>query len=546
MSTTDELLEEMLEDVEDVEEYATPVADDDLQFWIDEHLRVISIPKNGVVAGVEGDKNVNKIKFGMNRYYHCFDMSTFSGRILYSNAKGNKNYYNITDMQASGNTITFSWLVDADAVQYMGKTAFVVYLFKTQGSELRQKFYSTLATLKVLEGMEVDSAVPVEKQTDIIERMKEEISAYAEEVKKSLPADYTAMTEQVSSLKEDISNIKTSGTGLSETAKNLLIAILKNAVYTVNQKTNIDALENALSTQNTPTDVWSIVLNLTYVTSTNTAFSVKKGESYITTIVATTNYTINSVTVVMGGVDITNTVYNNGVITINSVTGNITITATAKKNSGALLPSDGLLANFDFRNKEMTSYNLSGWGNVYKCDDETGNYIIFGTSAKTASQGGIEQYLFRDVRKKDNESKSVDLGTDFTIAMYSTEVPNILNDAKKSNTSAAKIILAPRYINTSASEVIAGQTVPDISRDTYMSLIITVSGSVIKMYVDGTLQKTYNGEEISDFKKWKSTPVQPLTVYNEGTIAATVMYNKALSDNDVTELHAYFKALEVK
>lgn len=203
MSTTDELLEEMLEDVE---EYATPVADDDLQFWIDEHLRVISIPKNGVVAGVEGDKNVNKIKFGMNRYYHCFDMSTFSGRILYSNAKGNKNYYNITDMQASGNTITFSWLVDADAVQYMGKTAFVVYLFKTQGSELRQKFYSTLATLKVLEGMEVDSAVPVEKQTDIIERMKEEISAYAEEVKKSLPADYTAMTEQVSSLKEEKGN----------------------------------------------------------------------------------------------------------------------------------------------------------------------------------------------------------------------------------------------------------------------------------------------------------------------------------------------------
>lgn len=203
MSTTDELLEEMLEDAE---EYATPVTDDDLQFWIDEHLRVISIPKNGVVAGVEGDKNVNKIKFGMNRYYHGFDMSTLSGRILYSNAKGNKNYYNITDMQESGSAITFSWLVDADAVQYMGKTAFVVYLFKTQGSELRQKFYSTLATLNVLEGMEVDSAVPVEKQTDIIERMKEEISAYAEEVKKSLPADYTAMTKQVSSLKEDLAD----------------------------------------------------------------------------------------------------------------------------------------------------------------------------------------------------------------------------------------------------------------------------------------------------------------------------------------------------
>lgn len=218
MSTTDELLEEMLEDAE---EYATPVTDDDLQFWIDEHLRVISIPKNGVVAGVEGDKNVNKIKFGMNRYYHGFDMSTFSGRILYSNAKGNKNYYNIKDMQASGSAITFSWLVDADAVQYMGKTAFVVYLFKIQGSELRQKFYSTLATLKVLEGMEVDSAVPVEKQTDIIERMKEEISAYAEEVKKSLPADYTAMTEQVSSLKEDMEYFEDGVTKAFNVTKNI-------------------------------------------------------------------------------------------------------------------------------------------------------------------------------------------------------------------------------------------------------------------------------------------------------------------------------------
>ena len=360
-------------------------------------------------------------------------------------------------------------------------------------------------------------------------------------------ADSKVVGENIDSLKEDISNIKTSGTGLSDTAKNLLIAILRNAVYTVNQKTNIEALENALSSnQDTPTDAWSIVQNLTYVTSTNTAFNVKKGESYATTIVANTNYTINSVTVVMGGVDVTNTAYDNGVITINSVTGNVIITAVAKKNSGALLPSDGLLANFDFRNKEMTSYNLSGWGNVYKCDDETGNYLTFGTAAKTAGQGGLEQYQFRDVRKKDNESKSVDLGTDFTVAMYSTEVPKILDSSKKSNVSTAKIILAPRYINTSASEIIAEQTVPDISRDTYMSLIITVAASVIKMYVDGTLQKTYNGNDISDFSKWKSTPVQPSTVYDEGTIAAAVMYNKALNDNDVTELHAYFKALEVE
>lgn len=133
-----------------------------------------------------------------------------------------------------------------------------------------------------------------------------------------------------------------------------------------------------------------------------------------------------------------------------------------------------------------------------------------------------------------------------TIAVYSTEVPNTLNSTQKSNVSTGKIILAPRYINASASEVTVKEYTPDITRNEYMSLTITVSSKLMKIYVDGTLQKTYNGDEFSDFSKWKSTPVQPATVYNIGTIASAVMYNKALSDNDVTELHAYFKALEVE
>lgn len=319
MSTTDELLEEMLEDVE---EYATPVADDDLQFWIDEHLRVISIPKNGVVAGVEGDKNVNKIKFGMNRYYHCFDMSTFSGRILYSNAKGNKNYYNITDMQASGNTITFSWLVDADAVQYMGKTAFVVYLFKTQGSELRQKFYSTLATLKVLEGMEVDSAVPVEKQTDIIERMKEEISAYAEEVKKSLPADYTAMTEQVNSLKEDVNNLKSSGANNESLI--VIYDILSKGTYTEDISSLMSQLDGLVHD-----GMYKITSDVKNVTLSNKSNYVTKGSKYVCTVTESLGYKISAVVVTMGGVDISNNYdTTTKTITIESVTGNVNITVT--------------------------------------------------------------------------------------------------------------------------------------------------------------------------------------------------------------------------
>lgn len=532
-------------------------------FEIDPETRVIAVPVSEKLFGVANDGNSER------KHFHCpkvvgdnIDLSTMHLYINYQNANGDKYPYLVEDIRTDGDYITFSWLIGPDVVAYKGQIKFIVCAKKGDGTI--PEWNTTIAEGTVLEGLEATDEV-VERNPDIIEQILTRLDnvteipqeKVAEAVSTYMEANPINVPKNLSDLKEDAEHRtvtdkekqswnNTSGTGLPDTAKKLLIAILKNAVYTVNQKANIEALENALSTQNTPTDAWSIVQNLTYATSTNTAFSVKKGESYTTTIVPNKNYTINSVTVVMGGVDITNTAYNDGVITINSVTGNVTITAIAKKNSGALLPSDGLLANFDFRNKEMTSYNLSGWGNVYKCDDETGNYFTFGGSAKTASQGGIGQYLFRDIRKKDNESKSVDLGTDFTIAMYSTEVPNILNSTKKSNVSTGKIILATRYINTSASEVVAGQTEPGISRDTYMSLIIIVSANVIKMYVDGTLLKTYNGNEITDFKKWKSTPVQPKTVYNMGTIAAAVMYNKALSDNDVTELHAYFKALEVE
>ena len=530
-------------------------------FEINPETRVITVPASEKLFGVANDGNSER------KHFRCpkivgdnIDLSTMHLYINYQNANGQKYPYLVEDIRTDGDYITFSWLIGPDVVAYKGQIKFIVCAKNGATAE----WNTTLAEGTVLEGLEAAEEI-VKKNPDIIEQILARLDnvtevpqeKVTEAVSTYMEANPINVPKKLSDLEEDTTHRtvtdeekqswnNTSGTGLPDTAKKLLIAILKNAVYTVNQKANIEALENALSTQNTPTDAWPIVQNLTYVTSTNTAFNVKKGESYTTTIVPNKNYTINSVTVVMGGVDITNTAYNNGVITINSVTGNVTITAIAKKNSGALLPSDGLLANFDFRNKEMTSYNLSGWGNVYKCDDETGNYFAFGASAKTAGKGGIDKYNIREIRKKDNESKALDLGTEFTIAMYSTEVPRLLGATKKSNTSVAKIILEPRYINTSASEVTVKEFAPGITRNEYMSLTITVSSKFMKIYVDGTLQKTYNGDEFSDFSKWKSTPIDANTVYNMGTIMSAVAYNKALNDVEVTDLHAHFKSMEVE
>ena len=114
------------------------------------------------------------------------------------------------------------------------------------------------------------------------------------------------------------------GTGLTQEEKDLILELFAKAAY---------ADDTALSYSELET-LWTIItrsvsLNLSHVTSSNQSASVEGGSRYTTTLTADTNYTLNSVSVTMGGVDITSTAYSSGTVSIPSVTGNIVITATA-------------------------------------------------------------------------------------------------------------------------------------------------------------------------------------------------------------------------
>lgn len=80
----------------------------------------------------------------------------------------------------------------------------------------------------------------------------------------------------------------------------------------------------------------TITRNLTGCTSSNSAVTVIDGESYSDTLTAESGYTMTgaSVSVTMGGADVTAEVYADGVLTIAAVTGNVVITATAVAESG--------------------------------------------------------------------------------------------------------------------------------------------------------------------------------------------------------------------
>ena len=75
----------------------------------------------------------------------------------------------------------------------------------------------------------------------------------------------------------------------------------------------------------------TITNTLTHVINSNAATSIENETAYSATLSADIGYTLDTVTVTMGGTDITSTAYSNGSINIASVTGDIVITAVATK-----------------------------------------------------------------------------------------------------------------------------------------------------------------------------------------------------------------------
>jgi hypothetical protein len=99
-----------------------------------------------------------------------------------------------------------------------------------------------------------------------------------------------------------------------------------------------------------------IVNSLINATTNNNASTIERGSAYNATITANNGYKIESVIVTMDGIDITSTAYSNGVITINSVTGNIAISAYASLEAVSYINVLPISTDTD-----GTIYNSKGW-----------------------------------------------------------------------------------------------------------------------------------------------------------------------------------------
>lgn len=191
---------------------------ENVDFVVDSYLRVISIPVRGVVLGVEGDKDVNRVTFRMSRTYKGVDMSQFQIRINYANANNELNYFKVTEITVSDDEIVFVWVVGADAVAYVGNVEFVVRFIKLSGSNIIQELNTTLATAKSLIGLSVDGEISPVQREDLLAHFYNEIDAYSEtkknEILDSIPEDYTALANEVDELKGEIADKATLENGV--------------------------------------------------------------------------------------------------------------------------------------------------------------------------------------------------------------------------------------------------------------------------------------------------------------------------------------------
>lgn len=123
---------------------------------IDNDFRTIAIPEDFGVFGVESDDDMLRVYFRGPRFYCDIDLSTFSARVNIKNADGEVDLYEVDDLVADDNSVTFSWLVGRFAVKSKGAVTFALCFreLADDGTVLRE-FNTTTATGKILEGLEV-------------------------------------------------------------------------------------------------------------------------------------------------------------------------------------------------------------------------------------------------------------------------------------------------------------------------------------------------------------------------------------------------------
>ena len=169
-------------------------------------------------------------------------------------------------------------------------------------------------------------------------------------------------------------NLETGGGGLTTTQKSLMITLFRNMLSQSDMSDTVDELEKSFNLENsgesggesgedeptTPDEpiaptTYTVKYNLSNATSSASDTSVTSESSFTTTLTPSDGYVLGTVIVTMGGIEITDTVYNSGVINIPKVSGNIVINAVGVESGVSTNWEEGVPYTFTIIENEYVS-----------------------------------------------------------------------------------------------------------------------------------------------------------------------------------------------
>ena len=338
-----------------------------------------------------------------------------------------------------------------------------------------------------------------------------------------------------------------------------LDAMFRVCAYTADATAVYAAFKKAFVTTEVGDDEQPIALDTVYFNITNelvntmnnnSAKTVAENASYYATVAVADGYTLDSITVTMGGEDITADVYANGAIVIPNVTGDIKIVAIATViATDAELVANGLLAFFDFRS---ATYNNDGNGGTTTIAATQGNGQLFAWAKNCVEVQDKRGIHFANSRNhaysQAGNTTATDVGTSFTLVMLT--YGHVMAQGFLYANTGAKWSFKPQYKNASGGTAYAEQKNGSLfnadSCDDYNFCVYRVDGNILTEIMD-TSVATYDGGDIDGFASWQTTvdaQVQNATVDGHYCTAAAI-YNRALTDVEIEEVRAFMKTLEV-
>lgn len=156
----------LMEDMQDM----SPVDD---VLIVDAESRTVLVPGSELIMGVEEDERGERKLFRIPKVVgNGIDVTACTLHINYRNANGDTDYTPIDRVNDEGDYLTFVWELPRKFTKYKGNVQFIVCVCKSVGGVIQNEWHTTLATGRVLEGLQALDHGDEEPTLDIIARLE--------------------------------------------------------------------------------------------------------------------------------------------------------------------------------------------------------------------------------------------------------------------------------------------------------------------------------------------------------------------------------------